>query len=81
MEEEAVKKYRKLKGNSSATLRDVIADERGWPALFWANMPLGNDRSLTHQQAFDVAAYLNLQYRPSDPRESKLLKLLEDLLP
>lgn len=49
--------------------------------FIWANMPLGQDRSLTHQQAFDVAAYLNLQYRPSDPRQSKFLKLLEDLLP
>lgn len=49
--------------------------------FIWANMPLGNGRSLSHQQALDVAAYLNLQYRPADPRESKLLKLLEDLLP
>lgn len=49
--------------------------------FIWANMPLGQDKSLTHQQAFDVAAYLNLQYRPADPRQSKFLKLLEDLLP
>lgn len=49
--------------------------------FIWANMPLGNGRSLTHQQALDVSAYLNLQYRPADPRESKFLKLLEDLLP
>jgi thiosulfate dehydrogenase len=45
--------------------------------FIWANMPLGNGRTLTHQQALDVSAYLNLQIRPSDPRESKFLKLLE----
>lgn len=49
--------------------------------FIWANMPYGNGRSLSHQQALDVAAYLNLQYRPADPRESRFLKLLEDLLP
>ena len=49
--------------------------------FIWANMPFGNGRSLSHQQALDVSAYLNLQYRPADPRQSKLLKLLEDLLP
>lgn len=43
----------------------------------WANMPLGNGKSLTHQQALNVSAYLNWQYRPADPRQSKLLKLLE----
>ena len=48
--------------------------------FIWANMPLGQDYSLTQQQALDVAAYLNLQYRPADPRESKLLKFLEDLI-
>lgn len=48
--------------------------------FIWQNMPLGQDRSLTPQQALDVAAYLNLQYRPGDPRESKLLKFLEDLI-
>ncbi|GAB5500088.1 MAG: c-type cytochrome [Pseudohongiellaceae bacterium] len=49
--------------------------------FIWANMPLGNGRSMDFQQALDVAAYLNLQYRPADPRQSKFLKLLEDLLP
>lgn len=48
--------------------------------FIWANMPLGNGKSLTHQQALDVAAYLNLQIRPSDPRSSKLMKLLEHLV-
>lgn len=45
--------------------------------FIWANMPLGQERSLTHQDAFDVAAYINMQIRPGDPRKSKLLKLFE----
>jgi len=48
--------------------------------FIWANMPLGNSRSLSHQQALDVSAYLNLQYRPADPSDSKVLKLLEHLI-
>jgi len=48
--------------------------------FIWANMPLGNGKTLTHQQAWDVAAYLNLQIRPADPRGSKFLKLLEHLI-
>jgi thiosulfate dehydrogenase len=48
--------------------------------FIWANMPLGNGRSLSYQQALDVSAYLNLQIRPGDPRDSKLLKLLEHLI-
>lgn len=47
--------------------------------FIWANMPLGNGRSLSHQQALDVSAYLNLQIRPADPRDSKFLKLMEHL--
>ena len=49
--------------------------------FIWANMPLGQGRSLTQQQALDVAAYINLQIRPADPRESRFLKLLEAVLP
>ena len=47
--------------------------------FIWANMPLGNGRSLTHQQALDVSAYLNLHLRPADPGQSKFLKLVEDI--
>lgn len=32
------------------------------------NMPLGKPRSLTDQQAWDVAMYINSQERPQDPR-------------
>ena len=45
----------------------------------WANMPYGNGRSLSVQDALDVAAYLNIQVRGTDPRQNKLLKLLEPI--
>jgi len=45
--------------------------------FIWANMPMGNERSLTHQEALDVAAFINLQYRAFDPREGRLKKLSE----
>ncbi len=46
-------------------------------AFIWANMPLGAGRSLTQQEALDVAAFLHLQLRPFDPREGRLKKLAE----
>jgi thiosulfate dehydrogenase len=45
--------------------------------FIWANMPVGNERSLTHQEALDVAAFLHLQLRPFDPRDGGLKKLAE----
>ena len=45
--------------------------------FIWANMPVGHERSLTHQEALDVAAFLKLQLRPFDPREGRLKKLVE----
>lgn len=42
-----------------------------------ANMPLGQGWSLTDQQALDVAAYINLQMRPWDPRKGIFRGLLE----
>jgi thiosulfate dehydrogenase len=62
--------------NKGAGMHDI----REAAGFIWANMPLGNGKTLTHQQAFDVSAYLNLQIRPSDPRDSKFLKLLEHLI-
>lgn len=43
--------------------------------FIWANMPKGNDKTLSHQQALDVAAYIRTQPRPADPRTGKLFKL------
>lgn len=45
--------------------------------FIWANMPVGAERSLSHQEALDVAAYLHLQLRPFDPRDGRLKKLFE----
>ncbi len=42
-----------------------------------ANMPLGQDFSLTDQEALDVAAFINLQLRPWDPRKGMLKGLFE----
>lgn len=37
-------------------------------AFIHANMPLGEERSLTVQQAWDVATYIDGKVRPQDPR-------------
>ncbi len=36
-------------------------------SFIWHNMPLGAGKSLTHQQAYDVAAYIAHQPRPDSP--------------
>ena len=36
-------------------------------SFIWHNMPLGQGKTLTPQQAFDVAAYINAQPRPDSP--------------
>ncbi len=48
--------------------------------FIWANMPPGNERSLTHQEALDAAAFLHTQLRPFDPREGRLKKLFEQII-
>jgi thiosulfate dehydrogenase len=45
--------------------------------FIWVNMPLGQERSLTHQEALDVAAFIHLQHRAFDPREGRLRKFAE----
>jgi len=42
-----------------------------------ANMPLGQEWSLTDQEALDTAAFINLQIRPWDPRKGVLGGLLD----
>lgn len=56
-----------------------MADVKRAAGFIWANMPLGQERTLTHQEALDVAAYINMQIRPGDPRKHKLLKLFESV--
>jgi thiosulfate dehydrogenase len=48
-----------------------MANVRTAAAFIKANMPLGN-ASLSDQDALDVAAYINFQYRPHDPRKGLL---------
>ncbi|MFT4978375.1 MAG: thiosulfate dehydrogenase, partial [Myxococcota bacterium] len=38
--------------------------------FIWANMPLGQPGTLTEQQAWDVAAFINSHPRPADPRSA-----------
>jgi thiosulfate dehydrogenase len=40
--------------------------------FIWANMPLDKPYSMTPQQAKDVAAYMDLQFRAPDPRKGLL---------
>ena len=47
--------------------------------FIWSNMPIGKERSLSHQDALDVAAFITLQHRPFDPREGRLKKLAEKI--
>jgi thiosulfate dehydrogenase len=61
--------------NAGAGLNDV----RKLAGFIWANMPMGKERHLSHQEALDVAAFINLQHRPFDPREGALKKLAEKI--
>jgi thiosulfate dehydrogenase len=45
--------------------------------FIWANMPLVRGRTLSHQEALDVSAFIHMQLRPYDPREGRLKKLFE----
>jgi thiosulfate dehydrogenase len=42
-----------------------------------ANMPLGQGGSLSDQEAVDLAAFINLQLRPWDPRKGMLRGMLD----
>jgi len=45
--------------------------------FIYENMPLGKSIQLTNQQAWDVAAYINSQERPQDPRFNADIKKLQ----
>ncbi|MBI1395253.1 MAG: c-type cytochrome [Betaproteobacteria bacterium] len=62
--------------NAGAGMNDV----RKAAGFIWANMPVGNENSLSPQEALDVAAFLHLQIRPADPRDGRLRKLMERLV-
>lgn len=45
--------------------------------FIYENMPFGKSIQLTNQQAWDVAAYINSQERPQDPRFTGNIKELK----
>lgn len=47
-------------------------------AFIRANMPLGKPNSLTEQEAWDVAAYINSRPRPADPRQKGELRVADE---
>jgi thiosulfate dehydrogenase len=53
-----------------------FADSERLAGFVAANMPPGAGARLTDQQALDVAAFINLQWRPGDPRRGLIGGLL-----
>lgn len=60
-----------LWGPHSYAISASMAREERAASFIWHNMPLGRAKTLTQQQAFDVAAYVNAQPRPDAPGKEK----------
>jgi len=56
-----------LWGPRSYSVGASMAREERAASFIWHNMPYGRPKSLTPQQAFDVAAFVNAQPRPDSP--------------
>jgi thiosulfate dehydrogenase len=56
-----------LWGARSYSVGASMAREERAASFIWHNMPLGRGKSLTPQEAFDVAAYVNAHARPDSP--------------
>ncbi|MFL5577730.1 MAG: c-type cytochrome [Gemmatimonadaceae bacterium] len=56
-----------LWGPKSYSVGASMAREERAASFIWHNMPYGNPKSLTQQQAFDVASYINARPRPDSP--------------
>jgi thiosulfate dehydrogenase len=56
-----------LWGARSYSVGASMTREERAASFIWRNMPLGRGKSLTPQQAFDVAAYVNSHPRPDMP--------------
>ena len=54
-------------GPRSYSVGASMAREERAASFIWHNMPYGRPKSLTPQQAFDVAAFINAQPRPDSP--------------
>jgi len=48
-----------------------MAREERAASFIWHNMPYGRPKTLTPQQAFDVAAFVNAQPRPDSPGKER----------
>ena len=60
-----------LWGPRSYAIGASMAREERAASFIWHNMPLGTEKSLTPQQAFDVSAYINAQPRPDSPGKER----------
>ena len=59
-----------LWGARSYSVGASMAREERAASFIWHNMPLGRPKSLTQQQAFDVAAYIDSRPRPDSPAKA-----------
>jgi thiosulfate dehydrogenase len=60
-----------LWGPKSYSIGASMAREERAASFIWHNMPFGRGRSLTTQQAFDVAAFVNSHARPDSPGKER----------
>ena len=66
-----VKPIPALWGPKSYSVGASMARQSKAAAFIWHNMPSGMGKTLTHQEAHDVAAYINSQPRPDSPGKEK----------
>jgi thiosulfate dehydrogenase len=74
---EGKKNYPPLWGMNSYNKGSGLANDALLAGFIRANMPLGKEWTLTDQEALDLAAYINLQIRPWDPRKGLMKGLLD----
>ncbi len=60
-----------LWGPRSYSIGASMSRQERAASFIWHNMPLGQGKSLTPQEAFDVAAYINAQPRPDSPGKER----------
>lgn len=60
-----------LWGPRSFSIGASMARQNKAASFIWHNMPLGAGKSLTPQEAFDVAAYITSQPRPDSPGKER----------
>jgi thiosulfate dehydrogenase len=60
-----------LWGARSYAIGASMARQERAAAFIWHNMPLGQPRSLTPQQAYDLAAFVNAHPRPDSPGKAE----------